>query len=276
MAPEHAMEPEIRFTGVRETLLITLQAKADESRMPNSFLNDRRAAAVLRRIGQDFERLRVGHDMAVGIAIRAHLLDRWTASFIDRNPDAIVVHLGCGLDSRVFRVAPPRQVRWFDIDFPDVIALRRKVYPCPEGYMMIAGSIVGKRWMEKLASDGPAMIIAEGVLPYLKPDQVPALLRRLVGHFPSGEIAFDAYSSIATRLLCYNPAIRATGAVLRWAVDDPGELERKVPSLALVEDHCEWDGEQLARLSPPTRIALQFLQLGFVHCRMGRLLRYRF
>jgi O-methyltransferase involved in polyketide biosynthesis len=270
------MEPEVRFTGVKETLLITLQAKAAESVMPDSLLHDRFAAAVLRLIDQDFGHLRVGHDMTVGIALRAHMLDRWTTAFIDRHPDAVVLHLGCGLDSRVLRVAPPRQVLWFDIDFPDVIALRRKLYPCPEGYATIAGSIVRKQWMDRLPTDKPAMIVAEGVLPYLKPDQVPRLLRRLVRHFPTGEIAFDAYSTVATRLLRYNPAIRATGAVLRWALDDAGELERQVPGLILAEDCCEWETEQLARLLPPTRLALQFLQFAFGHYRMGQLLRYRF
>lgn len=270
------MEPQIRFTGVMETLLITLQAKAEESVMPDSLLHDRFAATALRRIGQDFGHLRVGHDMTVGIAVRAHLLDRWTAAFIDRHPDAIVLHLGCGLDSRVFRVAPPRQVRWFDVDYPDVIALRRKLYPCPEGYETIASSIVGTRWMHDLPAGRPVMIVAEGVLPYLKPDQALTLLRRLVRHFRTGEIAFDAYSAPAIWLLGLHPAIRATGASLHWALEDAGEVERQVPGLALAEDCSDWDAVQLARMSPPARIALEFFRFVPATYRMGRLLRYRF
>lgn len=273
---EKAMGPEFRFTGVRETLLITLQAKAAESAMPDSLLNDRFAAAVLQLIGRDFGRLKVGHDMTIGIAMRAHLLDRWTSAFIDRHPDAIVLHLGCGLDSRVFRIAPPRGVLWFDVDFPDVIALRQKLYPRPRNYAAVGGSITGTKWMTDIPADRPAMIVAEGVLPYLKPDQVPKLMRRVVRHFQTGEIAFDAYGALATRLLNYNPAIRTTGAVLRWALDDAGELERQVPGLSLAENRCDWDAAQVARMSPSARIALQFLQLALAGYRMGRLLRYRF
>jgi methyltransferase (TIGR00027 family) len=274
---EEAMQREqIRLTGARETLLITLQAKAAESAMPDSLLRDRFAADALRRIDQGSRHLKVGHDMTIGIALRAYILDRWTEAFLQRCPEATVVHLGCGLDSRIFRIDPGPGVRWFELDFPDVIALRQEIYPKRAGCAMIACSIVEPGWIEKLPADRPAMIVAEGVLPYLEERQVAQLLRRIADRFPAGEIAFDAYSSFAIQLLRFNPAIRATGACLQWALDDPAEMERQVPGLKLIEDRSDWDNRQVARMSPPAQIALQLFSTILTPYRMGHLVRYGF
>ena len=142
------MQPEeIRLTGARETLLITLQAKAAESAMPDSLLRDRFAADALHRIDQDSRHLEVGRDMTIGIALRAYMLDRWTEAFLQRCPEATVVHLGCGLDSRIFRIDPGPGVRWFELDFPDVSSLRQRIYPDRAGCAMVACSIVEHGWV---------------------------------------------------------------------------------------------------------------------------------
>ncbi|APG93904.1 class I SAM-dependent methyltransferase [Sinorhizobium americanum] len=269
-------QEQIRLTGARETLLITLQAKAAESIMPDSLLRDRFAADALHRIDQGSRHLKVGHDMTIGIALRAYVLDRWTEAFLQRCPEATVVHLGCGLDSRIFRIDPGPGVRWIELDFPDVIALRQQIYPDRAGCEMIASSIVERGWIAKLPTDRPAMIVGEGVLPYLEEQQVAQVLRGIASHFPSGEIAFDAYSSFAIQLLRFNPAIRATGACLHWALDDPAEMERQVSGLRLIQDHSDWDPEQVARMSPPAQIALQLFGTILTPYRMGRLVRYGF
>jgi O-methyltransferase involved in polyketide biosynthesis len=151
------MPSEIRLTGVTKTPLITLLAKAEESAMPDSLLCDRFAAAAISVVDEELAHLKVGHDMTVAIAMRALLLDRWTRAFLDRHPDATVLHLGCGLDARVFRVDPPPSVDWFDVDLPEVIALRQRIYPCRSNYATIAASITETAWLSQLPTDRPAI-----------------------------------------------------------------------------------------------------------------------
>jgi O-methyltransferase involved in polyketide biosynthesis len=64
-------------------------------------------------------------------ATRAATFDLLTTRFLADHPDAVVLQVGCGMDSRAFRVNPPASVQWFDVDFsvdfiwkkiPDVIA----------------------------------------------------------------------------------------------------------------------------------------------------------
>lgn len=266
----------IGLSGAQETLLITLQAKAAESMLPDSLLHDGFAADALRRLGPAAPHLDVGHDMTIGIAMRAYMVDRWTRSFIARHPDATVLHLGCGLDSRVFRIDPPDEVRWFDVDFPDVIALRRRLYPARANTTLIGSSVTEAGWIATVPTDKPAIVVAEGVLPYLAADDVYGLLRRLVDQMPAGEIVFDGYSHLGLQLLRFNPAIRATGAVLRWSIDDPRLLERQVPGLSFLEEVKDYEPAQIDRMSAPARIAVHvFSMIPSLH-RMGRLLRYRF
>lgn len=271
----------VALTQEKETLLITLWAKAGESLLPDSLLKDRFAAEAAARIDYDFARLKVDRDLMVGLAMRAHTLDGWTRAFLAEHGDAIVLHLGCGLDSRTFRIDPPASIDWYDVDYPEVIALRRRLYPAHAGYQLIGSSVTERGWLEALPQDRPAMIVAEGLLPYLPEEEVPLLLERLVRHCRSGEIVFDAYSPLGLKLIALQPSIKATGAVLHWSLDDPAELERQVPGLELVTELTAYDPDgydpaQFARMSWPARFAMQFFSLIPPLARIGLLLRYRF
>ncbi|MFC5422439.1 class I SAM-dependent methyltransferase [Bosea eneae] len=271
----------VALTREKETLLITLWAKAGESLLPDSLLKDRFAAEAATRIDYDFARLKVNRDLMVGLAMRAHALDGWTRDFLARHPEALVLHLGCGLDSRVFRIDPPAGVDWYDIDYPDVIALRQKLYPARDGYHLIGSSVTEPGWIAGLPRDRPTMIVAEGLLLYLPEEEVPLLLERLVQRSPSGEIVFDAYSPFGLKLIAMQPSIKATGAALHWSLDDPCELERQVPGLELVTEMTAYDPDgydpaQIARMSWPARLAMQFFSLIPPLARIGLLLRYRF
>ncbi len=271
----------VALTREKETLLITLWAKAGESLLPDSLLKDRFAAQAATRLDYDFARLKVDRDLMVGLAMRAHTLDGWTRAFLAEHNDAIVLHLGCGLDSRVFRIDPPAGVAWYDIDYPDVIALRQKLYPARDGYHLLGSSVTEHGWIAAVPRDRPAMIVAEGLLPYLPEEEVPLLLERLVQHCPSGEIVFDAYSPLGLKLIAIQPSIKATGAVLHWSLADPAELERQVPGLELVTELTAYDPDgydrrQIARMSWPARLAMQFFSLIPPLAHIGVLLRYRF
>ena len=169
--------------------------------------------------------------------MRAKHLDGWTREFLAANPRATVLHLGCGLDSRVFRVDPPSGVRWFDIDFPDVIELRRRLYPVRRDYTMIGASVTDPRWLlERIPREDPVLVIGEGLVQYLQPRDGIALFRRVTELFRSGELVFDAYSRLTVRLMRLVPAARAANVKLSWAIDDPRRLARQIPRLALVDD----------------------------------------
>jgi O-methyltransferase involved in polyketide biosynthesis len=266
----------IALTGARETLLVTLQCKALEAGLPGSVLRDRFAAEAVRRIDYDFARLKVGRAMAVSVAMRAKVLDDLARAFIAEAPDAAVLNLGCGLDARVYRVDPPAGVRWFDVDYPDVIALRRRLYPARHGLAMIPASVTDPGWIADLPADRPALVIAEGLVPYLEPEAIPRLLQRLVARLSLGEIVFDAYSRLGLWLIRNNPSIRATGAEPRGAVEDAEALARQVPGLRFEGAFATYDAAAIGRMPLPARLTVAAVQAVPALRRMGRFLRYRF
>lgn len=269
----------IGLSGVKETLLITLYGKAGESRMPDSLLKDRFAAEVVERVDYDFSRLKMRSDDLVGLANRAYQIDQWTRAFLAAHERPVVLHLGCGLDSRIFRIAPAATVRWFDVDYPDVIVLRRRLYPAQPADTMIASSVTDPAWPEQLPSAGPTLIIAEGLLMYLSQAAVKDLLGGLARRTGGGELVFDGFNRLGVKLAAASRMIRATGATFGWSLESARELERLVPALRLVEDRMIYDPANVAqfyRFSLPARLAIRTMCLVPAFRRLGRLMRYRF
>ena len=267
------------LTGAKATLLITLYAKAQESRLPDSLLRDRYAADAVARIDHDFSALGLRRDEMIGLAMRAHALDAWTREFIDAHREATVLHLGSGLDTRVFRVDPPPEVAWFEVDYPEVIALRRKLYPERPGCRLIGSSVSDLGWLAQVPAGRPTLVVAEGLFLYLPEAALLALLRAVTTQFPSGEVIFDAYSDLGLALVARNRMIRATGAVTQWSLNHPQDLEAQVPGLKLRAEQLVQEGRspaQLARYTLASRAAIWVMRRVAPLRRVGRLLRYRY
>jgi O-methyltransferase involved in polyketide biosynthesis len=269
----------VQLTGAKETLLGTVYLRALDSRSADPILGDRSAEAAIGRIDYDFGKLRVGPDHAIGVAARGRLLDGWTGEFLAAHPGATVLHLGCGLDGRVFRVDPPDRVRWYDVDYPEVVELRRRLYPARAGYRMIGSPVTDPSWLDEVAHDGPVLMVAEGVLMYLAQPGVEQLLGRVTARFAGGQMAFDAISRLGVRIRRMSPAIRRTGATLGWGLDEPRTLERSIPGLRLVTQLTAvdvLDEATLARFSWPARLQLRLVNSVPALRRLGWILRYRF
>lgn len=228
----------VDFTGVRWgsvewTNLVTLYLRAHESRSSRPILGDAAAAEAVDRIDYDFKRIHRSSLPASNqylVALRAQQLDDWCAAFLGRHPDAVVLHLGCGLDGRAFRLAVPPSVSWFDIDQPGVIELRRRLYDDTERYRMIGSSVTDAEWLEQIPTGRPTLMVAEGLLMYLTEQQVRQLLQRLTDRFDCGEMQFDTLSALAPLL-----SKLFTRGIIKWGIRDARELQAWNPRMRLLE-----------------------------------------
>ncbi|MGI5491497.1 class I SAM-dependent methyltransferase [Microtetraspora malaysiensis] len=267
----------VAFTGVRQTLLATLYGRALDSRADRPVLGDRMAEDAVRRIAFDFTRFRVTPGEAAVVAMRGRQLDEWTRAFLSDHPDAVVAHLGCGLDCRVFRVAPPAGVQWFDVDYPEVVELRRRLYPGRQGYRLIGCSVTEPGWLPDIPRDRPALVVAEGLTMYLTGPAMETLVHRVANHFDAGgEAAFDAVSPLAVRLQRLNRILRTAGATLTWGLGDPRRLEGWDPRLRLVAEVAAVELPWIDRLPFPYRLACRAMRLVPPLRHLGMLVRYRF
>ncbi len=120
------------------------------------------------------------------------------------------------------------------------------------------------------------MVIAEGLLYYLSDAEVADLFGRILNHFPTGEVAFDVYSRLGVRIVNVNAAIKATGAVLRWSIEHPREIERKIPKLKLVNEFNAYDSEHVSKMSFSFRLVVRTIGKAPVFRKLVRVLHYRF
>ena len=141
------------------------------------------ARDILNQVDYDFARLRVPYKTVVLICQRAKKLDAATRAFLVEQPNGVVLHLGCGLDSRFWRV-DNGQVEWYDLDMPPVIELRRQFYPDHARCHLIASSVTDLEWVDRVAAAGrPVLVVAEGLLMYLGEADVRRLVLRYGKHF---------------------------------------------------------------------------------------------
>jgi O-methyltransferase involved in polyketide biosynthesis len=242
----------ITLTPEQETLLIPLYAKAQPG---NPLFFDPIAQDILSRVDYDFSRLRVPYKTVVLICQRAKKLDAVAKSFLAEHANGAVLHLGCGLDSRFWRV-DDGQVEWYDLDMPPVIKLRRQFYAEQERYHLIASSVTDLEWINAVAAtDRPVLIVAEGLLMYLDEADVKRLLLRLREVFPGCQLIADVFSRMTARSAAKHPSLKQTGASIGWGIDDPHEVEGWAPGIRLLEEWYFTQDPDLNRLHPGYRLA---------------------
>ena len=238
----------VRWGSVEWTNLVTLYLRAYESRSRRPILGDHIAAEAVDRIDYDFKRIHRTSLPASNqylVALRAKQLDDWCAAFLARHPDAVVLHLGCGLDGRGFRLAPPPSVLWFDLDQPAVIELRRRLYDDTDSYRMIGSSVTDPQWLDHIPTGRPTLVVAEGLLMYLQESEVRQLLERLTDRFDSGELLFDTLSALAPRL-----SKVLTRGIITWGIRDARDIETWNPRLRFLEQTSMLAGYRKIKSTP--------------------------
>jgi O-methyltransferase involved in polyketide biosynthesis len=263
----------IVLTREQETLLIPLYSKAQK----NAVLVDEKARQILDSVDYDFGGLKIPEKTQVTLRMRAKKLDDYTREFLAAHPQALVIHLGCGLDSRCVRVPHPG-AQWVDLDFPDVIELRKKFYPETETYRMIASSVTDLTWLDQVQAEGlPVFVVAEGLLMYLHESDVRALFLALHRRFPGSEIAFDAFSTMTTERIQAHPSLSKTGAEVHWGIDDPREIETWAEDggIELVEEWFFSQSPDIAKLGLFYRFMFWLTAMMPVAQRAQRLLYFR-
>jgi O-methyltransferase involved in polyketide biosynthesis len=206
------------------------------------------------------------------------MFDLWVEEFLAHHPKTCVLHLGCGLDSRVYRVNPSPDVLWFDVDYPEIIELRQRLFPERAGYQMIGSSVTETGWLEQVPADRPTLIGAEGLMYYLRGEEVQALVKHMVDRFPSGQIMFDAISRLYLKMQKTNVGISATGARMWWGINDPHELEQWDPRIKLITNLSVMDKDfpNIKKMSGGMRAMLRSLAWIPALKNMGLMLRYSF
>jgi O-methyltransferase involved in polyketide biosynthesis len=186
-----------KLRGLPETMLIPLWAKAVESDNLDPIIKDDKALEIIAGLDYDFSKFKKAWLSQLGVCIRTMLLDRATLDFLERKPGATVINLGAGLDTRIERIHPDALDRWYDLDLPETIDIRRRFFTESDRRRFISKSVFDFSWLDDIKPNGrPTLIIAEGLLMYFEEDRVKSFFSRVATELPGSEMLFEMLAPI--------------------------------------------------------------------------------
>lgn len=258
--------------NVNKTLYIPLYGKTHVSQR-GILLDDKKAEEIWKAEGFPLKGKAKSKWLAYNMGMRSAVFDRWAQQQMQQCPGAVVLHVGCGMDSRIMRLGHQGH-SWFDVDFPEVIAERKRYFPETEAYHMIASDIRDPQWLSQIPAGKTAIIVMEGVSMYLKPEELKAVLKRWKDRFGQVRILMDSYTVFAARATKYKNPINEVGVTRVYGFDDPHDLEEGT-GLVFMQEHCLTPEELIAQLPKREQGFFRAMFAGSLAKKIYRLYEYR-
>lgn len=260
------------MNNVNKTLYIPLYGKAFVSRK-GIILNDVKAEEIWNAEGFTLKGKSRSKWLAYYMGMRSAVFDSWLREQMQEDKDAIIIHIGCGMDSRIERVGT-MQHEWYDVDFPDVIAERKKYYQESVEYHMVESDARKNDWIRTLPTNKDAIIVMEGVSMYFKLDELRQLMKDLKSNFNQVAILMDCYTGFAAKASKYKNPINDVGVTAVYGIDDSKLLEERT-GISLVKEHDMTPGRLIDELSGMERAVFRKVFGGKFSKKMYRLYEYR-
>jgi O-methyltransferase involved in polyketide biosynthesis len=177
-----------KLAEVPETMLWTLHNRASESMRDDGVIKDPDAEWIYKSLDYDYERFFGPAEPSH--AIRSLMFDDHIKDFIYRNPDAVIVNLGEGLETQRFRIRT-ENVIWFSVDLPSAIAIRERFITPDDSHRHLAFSALDENWISQIPADRPVFITAQGLFMYFTEADVMRLFRAIGSRLPGAVMLFD-------------------------------------------------------------------------------------
>ena len=200
------MSYHIEKNTVQETLVIPLYGRKMCSQLYPQLFRDETALRLIDEIDYDFSALAKNAQSAMQqfgfleVAMRQTDLAWEVRDYLRTHPNAAVVNLGCGLDD-TGRSCDNGSCKIYNLDFPDVIAVRDQLLPPGAREQNIPCDLNDTAWFTQIDASGGAVFFAAGVFYYFLQDQVKALVCAMADAFPGGRLVFDAAGKSAVKLM---------------------------------------------------------------------------
>ena len=202
-----------------ETLYIPLYGKAFVSRK-GIILEDKKAEEIWEK-----EKFPIGGKskskwLAYFMGMRSAVIDNWLSEKLSEKPESLVLHIGCGLDSRIERVKASYK-NWFDVDFPEVIEIRKEYFSETEKYKMLGASASETEWIFAIPESENILVVLEGISMYLLEEIIKNLFAALSEKFPKAKIIMDVYTEKAVKASKIKNPIKDVGALPSFGTSEP-------------------------------------------------------
>lgn len=228
----------LQLGDVQETALIPLAIRANETKRKNARVHDEKAVEIIETLAVNTKRMDkfFSHE---GVVARTIMFDSAVKKLLEKYPDAVCVNIGCGLDDRFSRVDNGR-IKWFNVDLPDSIEVRKKVFAETEREHMLAGDILKADWIKNIPKADIVIVIAEGLLMYFSKEQVRTVLHNITGSFGRGFLLAELMHPKMMKEKMHD-TVKHTNAKFGWGTETGNDLLELDPKMELVKESSFWD-----------------------------------
>ena len=232
------MKEKIRISGVPETMLQTIYARAKESRGRGA-IHDAKAEEMVERLDYDFFLADKDTAMHSGVIARTIVLDGLTEKWLASNPGAVVVNIACELDTRCYRMTG--YAHWYNLDLPETMAVREKLMPESGGISQIAMSAMDDWGSEIKEQNAPVLMIIEGLTMYLSEADVQRIFAVISNRFPKATVFAEIMNPMIVKRF-REKSIEGSNAKFTWGVKNGPVFASLLPGFYFVEEHSLTEG----------------------------------
>jgi len=234
----------MELSEVSQTAILVLISRVVESEKRNPVFNDPMAVLCLERlmsISSEEENKRIirWKKMYAGINSRdartrvlmERNFDNIASLFITDNPGCTLINLGCGLDTRFWRIENEK-CKYVELDLPEMIELKREVLKDHLDYELIGCSVLDTSWIDKVSSNGNSsfLLLTEGLLYYLPKQEATRLLKVIARRFDRSQLVLDmAYEKYTKglwkRLIQLESRVWGIDVSFVFGINNPRDIE---------------------------------------------------
>lgn len=186
-----------KLQGIADTLYIPLVARIIVSKQFPDYFRDAKALELEANLPAKWQHIMLAsreYENMASVA-RYYNIDDMTRRFIARNERCNIIHLGAGLDTSYHRIKPT-SAKFYEVDLPDVIALRRELLGETDGEILLGEDMFEIEWAEKIDCSLPTLFVASGVFQYFPHDRLTDFVQKLGKNFQKAELIFDATNQV--------------------------------------------------------------------------------
>ena len=232
------MAEKIGLSGVPETMLQTVYARAKESRGRGA-IHDAKAEEIIEELDYDFSLADKDSAMHSGVIARTIVLDRLTKAWLASNPGAVVVNIACGLDTRCYRMAG--FCHWYNLDLPETMAVRERLLLESGRISQIAMSAMDDWGKEIKEQNTPALILIEGLTMYLSEMDVQRIFGVISKRFSKATVFVETMNPMIVKHF-QEKSIQGSNAKFSWGVKNGPALAALLPGFRFLEEHSLAEG----------------------------------
>ena len=232
------MKEKIRLSGVPETMLQTVYARAKESNGRGA-IHDAKAEEIIEKLDYDFSLADKDTAMHSGVIARTIVLDRMTKEWLASHPGAVVVNIACGLDTRCYRMSG--NAHWYNLDLPETMAVREKLLPESGTISQIAMSAMEDWGSEISEQNVQVLIVIEGLTMYLNAKDVQQIFAVISSRFSQATIFVETMNPMIVKRF-KEKSIEGSHAKFTWGIKNGKALAELLPGFRFMEEHSLTEG----------------------------------